>query len=47
MDRIFKEEQRMSFSLERIDDKVEFFEGFSLEEIEKKIQIQISLNERI
>ncbi len=39
-----KEEIDMSFSLERIDDKVEFFEGFSLEEIENKIQTQIDNN---
>lgn len=37
----FKEEQHMSFSLERIDDKVEFFEGFSLEEIEKKFKSRL------
>ncbi|WP_270179387.1 YrzA family protein [Alkalihalobacillus sp. CinArs1] len=34
----------MEFSLERIDDKVEFFESFSLEDLEKKIQVQIDNN---
>ncbi|MCA0986151.1 YrzA family protein [Guptibacillus algicola] len=34
----------MGFSLERIDDKVEFFEGFSLKDLEKQIQVQIDNN---
>lgn len=34
----------MEFSLERIDDKVEFFDAFSLEELEKQIQVQIDNN---
>ncbi|TLS39306.1 DUF2536 family protein [Pseudalkalibacillus caeni] len=37
----------MEFSLERIEDKVEFFEASSLPELEKKINDQIEVNKAL
>ncbi|AJY77308.1 YrzA family protein [Paenibacillus beijingensis] len=37
----------MNISLERIEDKIEFFEAFDLRTLEKKIEEQIEINKAL
>ncbi|PPA71489.1 DUF2536 family protein [Jeotgalibacillus proteolyticus] len=37
----------MAFTIEKLEDKVEFYEAYSIQELEKKIEQQISYNQAI